>query len=275
MHFSTACLLRPDGLGLMNSVRNAPLAQPLLVLPRRYEVPRPHLLGHRRFQRGGVSLACAVGDSQEFIGLREYRPGDPLRHIHWRSWARAGAPIVKEFHDEFFVRHALVLDTFEPADEQVFEESVSLAASFAAAPWGPDTLLELMFVGKDTHAFSAGRGLGGPEHLLEILACTEPCTEHPFTTLAGLVLDRAGELSSCICIFNAWDEPRRSLARRLRSAGLSLLVVAVRPAGAPEPDAGSLRDLPQRFLSLEAGRVQEGLRRYMTDPAYLRQESTR
>ena len=43
--------------------------------------------------------------------LRDYRPGDPLQRVHWKSFARTGRPVVKEYQDEFFERHALVLDT--------------------------------------------------------------------------------------------------------------------------------------------------------------------
>ena len=39
---------------------------------------------------------------------------------------------MKEYEDEFFVRHALVLDTFtERLQSEEFEEAVSVAASFA------------------------------------------------------------------------------------------------------------------------------------------------
>ena len=79
-------------------------------------------------------MAANIGHSDEFVSLRDYRRGDPVRHIHWRSWAKTGMPIVKEFEDEFFVRHALVLDTFsdEPHSE-LLEEAVSVAASFACS----------------------------------------------------------------------------------------------------------------------------------------------
>jgi uncharacterized protein (DUF58 family) len=68
-------------------------------------------------------MASNIGQSEEFVSLREYRRGDPPRHIHWRSWAKAGKPIVKEFEDEFFVRHALVLDTFTPRRSAMFRGS--------------------------------------------------------------------------------------------------------------------------------------------------------
>lgn len=34
------------------------------------------------------------GGAGDFLGLREYRPGDPTRLIHWRSSAKAGRPLV-------------------------------------------------------------------------------------------------------------------------------------------------------------------------------------
>jgi len=105
-------LARPDALGLVRALAKVPLPQSMLVLPKRYALPPIGLPGILKYQPGGVALAAHVGESEEFVALRDYRPGDPMRHIHWRSWARAGKPVVKEFEDEFFVRHALVLDTF-------------------------------------------------------------------------------------------------------------------------------------------------------------------
>src|SRR5204862_6450540 len=106
-------------------------------------------------QHGGVALASAIGESEEFVSLRDYRPGDPLRRIHWRSWAKAGKPVVKDFQDEFFVRHALILDTFtEPDDLAVFEEAVSVAASFACTVDTQESLLDLLFIGPQAFTFT-------------------------------------------------------------------------------------------------------------------------
>jgi uncharacterized protein (DUF58 family) len=41
-----------------------------------------------------------LGAGGEFVGVREYRPGDSPRHVHWRSTARIGQLIVKEFASE-------------------------------------------------------------------------------------------------------------------------------------------------------------------------------
>src|SRR6185436_5709140 len=129
------------------------------------------LPGSRRYQQGGVALASSVGDSEEFVGLRDYRPGDPLQRIHWKSFVRAAKPVVREYQDEYFERHALVIDTFaKGGDERLLEEVVSIAASFAYTIETRECLLDLMFVGAHAYSYTAGRGQLSPGGLLEILA---------------------------------------------------------------------------------------------------------
>ena len=100
--------------------------------------------------------------------------------------------IVREYEDEFFVRHALILDTFAtPSNTAAFEEAVSVAASFACSLHTQDSLLDLMFIGTRAICFTTGRGVGYPEQALEILAGVEPCWDKPFEELTELVRQHA------------------------------------------------------------------------------------
>ncbi|RKZ65161.1 MAG: DUF58 domain-containing protein, partial [Candidatus Parabeggiatoa sp. nov. 3] len=182
----------------------------------------------QKYQRGGVQLAMSVGDAEEFVSLREYRPGDSLRQIHWKSWAKIGKPIVKESHEEFFVRHALILDTFtQQAYGELFETAVSVAASFATAKRSQDVLLDLMFVGTQAYCLTSGRGVGQTEKLLEVLACVEACTDHPFRLMYPLVMTHLASLSGCLCILLNWDESRQHLVQLLQNAGIPILVLVI------------------------------------------------
>ena len=155
-------------------------------------------------------MASNIGRSDEFVSLREYRRGDPYRHIHWRSWAKTGKPIVKEFEDEFFVRHALILDTFtDDPRSDAFEEAVAVAASFACTLISQESLLDLLFVGSEAYCFTAGRGLAHADQMLEILASVRACPGEPFQNLETLVMQHSGSVSGCVCVFLAWDEKRR------------------------------------------------------------------
>ena len=249
-----------DPLGLVRGLTRIGLPDKLIVLPRRYRLPQLMLAGARRYQQGGVTLASSVGESEEFISLRDYRPGDPLQRIHWRSYARVGAPVVKEYQDEFFERHALVLDTFidragavADRDGPEFEEAVSLAASFACSVDTQESLLDLMFVGAQSYCYTAGRGQMRSESLLEILAGVRASAGVDFHRLHAAVLARRAALSGCILILLAWDEARQAMARALHQTGLPLQVLVVSER---EPEAA-----PAWLHVLRPGRIEEGLAR--------------
>ena len=261
LRFNGLTLARPDPLGLLRSFVKTDCPQTVLILPKRYLLPRVALPGTHKYQEGGVAMASNVGKSDEFVALRDYRRGDPLRHIHWRSWAKNGRPIVKEFEDEFFTRHALVLDTFtnDPHGE-AFEDAVSVAASFACSIQTQESLLDLLFVGQQAYCFTSGRGLAHSDQMLEILASVRACTDRPFESLEHLVLDHAGAVSGCIFVLLAWDTARREVVRKLKMLGVPVMVLVVVEAGANRSLApGPLRDEPEKFHVLEAGKIEDDL----------------
>jgi len=265
LHFDGITLARTDPFGLFYACRFFPLPQSLTILPVRYDLPRFCLPGNRRHQSGGIALISSVGDSEEFISLRDYRPGDPLRKIHWKSWAKTGKPVVREFQGEYFVRHALILDTFQQEEyTEVFEEAVAVAASFACTVRTQESLLDLMFVGTETVCITSGRGLGHLDRTLEVLASVRPCRDSEFVRLASSVLERTAFLSGCICVLLKWDADRSDFIAQLRAKGLPVLVLVIVPARQTEesePGTDSLSDQADFFHVLEAGRIPEGLAR--------------
>jgi uncharacterized protein (DUF58 family) len=261
LRFDGVVLARPDPMGLCRSIKKISCPQSVLVLPRRYPLPPVAMPGTMKYQDNGVALASNVGQSDEFVALRDYRQGDPLRHIHWRSWARTGKPVVKEFEDEFFVRHALVLDTFtDHPYSELLDEAVSVAASFACTLQTQESLLDLLFVGPDSYCFTIGRGLAHADQMLEILASVKHCPHRPFDDLAHLVMNHIKAVSGSICIFLAWDAPRQEFVKKLRALGVPVRVLVLAAAGqARKLEPGVMSDEPENLYALELGKVQEGL----------------
>jgi uncharacterized protein (DUF58 family) len=261
LNFTGFTIARPDPLGLYKSFATIPVQQSVLVLPKRYPLPPIQIPGTRRYQPGGVALAHSVGDSEEFISLRDYRPGDPLRRIHWKSWAKTGKPIVREYQDEFFVRHGLVLDTFLKAEySEAFEEAVSIAASFVSSIQTQESLLDLMFVGPEAYCFTSGRGIAHMDRMLEILASVRTCKDKPFSTLPPLVLERSSLLSGCICVLLSWDEERKGLVHLLQQLGIPPMVLVVTEADAGQPlDPELEKERPDELHFLKVGKIEEGL----------------
>lgn len=249
---------RPDPLGLCRALKKIFRRDRVLILPRMYKAPPVQLAGLRKYQKGGMSQASSVGDSQEFMSLREYRPGDPLRAIHWRSYAKNSTPIVKEFHDEFFVRQGLILDTFqEEKADSLFEEAISVAASFCKTLPSQDSLLDLLFVGDKAYRFTAGRGLGRPENMLEILACAKACRDLPFSAMHDLIPAYVHESSGLICVLLDWGEERKALIDSLVAMNMPVLVFLVIEAEDNEQYSSEGTLLPENhFHVLKQGNIQ-------------------
>ncbi|NJM96141.1 MAG: DUF58 domain-containing protein [Phormidesmis sp. RL_2_1] len=280
LSFKTLTMAHPDPLGLVNHYVTLDLPQTVLILPKRYQLPYLDLPGARRHQAGGLALASSVGDSTEFRALREYRPGDSPRKIHWKSWAKIGNPIIKEEEAEYSVRHGLILDTFQSdgdSDERL-EEAVAIAASFVCTlqTGGPnrgpnrgpnnhsqsqETLLDTVFVGLQAHCFTIGRTLGNTERLLALLASVGPCPDQPFSSLLPIVQERLSVLSGCICIFLDWDRDRIALVEQLQAAGIPILVLVISDEQGltDTPDMSCLCDRHSSLHILHLGRIQADL----------------
>ena len=261
LRFKSVTVACPDPLGIFRAFCRAPAPGTVLILPKRYPLPPIALPGQMKYQEGGVALAANIGCSEEFVSLRDYRHGDPLRHIHWRSWAKTGKPIVKEFEDEFFVRHALVLDTFtdEPGSD-VLEEAVSVAASFACTVLTQESLLDLLFIGNKSYCFTAGRGLGTADQMLEILASVRNCADKPFADLEHLVFNHLPQVSGCICVLQKWDQTRRKFINKLKAMSVPVMVfIVVPPGGGISGAGGPLLKAEGSLRVLEVGKIAEGL----------------
>lgn len=234
----------------------------MIVLPKRHPLPAFELPGGAAFRINGEANTNAIGNSGEFVGLRDYRPGDPQRQIHWKSWARTGRPIVKELEDTFCPRFGLVLDTLVDSDGDArFEDTVSVAASFASSIDTSESLLDLMFIKDQAHMVTAGRGEERAEKLLEVLAGVTPDRRGNWESLTRLVLKHRDDLTSCLLIFNGWDKERAAFLESLTRRGIVCAPIIV-GSGPANPAA------PGHWL--EAGHIARDLRRL---PRALRQHT--
>lgn len=79
---------------------------------------------------GHASPNLSAAD-MNFHALRPYVAGDDRRHVHWRSTARTGELMVKQFEESRMSRVLVALDTWRASyiDDDEFELAVSVAAS--------------------------------------------------------------------------------------------------------------------------------------------------
>jgi uncharacterized protein (DUF58 family) len=115
--------------GLLRRSLDVEAPAELLVYPALVPVAEPTLTG--ALAQLGEKQSPARARSGDFHGLRELRPGDDPRDIHWRTTARRGRPFVREFEEETGRLVTILLlcgAEFRPDD---FELAVSHAASLA------------------------------------------------------------------------------------------------------------------------------------------------
>jgi uncharacterized protein (DUF58 family) len=122
-----------DPFGLVELTRSFTISDTLVVTPQVVALPHVRLSGE--WAGGGESRTrsvAAAGDDD--VAPREYRQGDDLRRVHWRSTARHGELMVRREEQQWQSRGALLLDTRRHAHRgegprSSFEVAVSAAAS--------------------------------------------------------------------------------------------------------------------------------------------------
>lgn len=120
--------------GLFMAERVCPDGEPFLVFPRLVTLSS----ARRRSRLAGILTEFvsprSKGDSRSLRSLRDYRAGDDLRMVHWKSSAKTGGStlMVREYHAPSRQLGLLFLDTSRRSGhqgEESFENAVTLTAS--------------------------------------------------------------------------------------------------------------------------------------------------
>lgn len=124
--------------GLVEAHRDILGGEKVLVLPRQGWVDTGAMASWVHQAREGPSSmveaasVVAAASGEEFHGLRNWRPGDSPRLVHWRTTARTGVKMVREHEHP---RDEALVVFLEPGSRRNDEALVDLAASVVAA-WG-------------------------------------------------------------------------------------------------------------------------------------------
>lgn len=89
-------VMKSDAAGLFRARASLPVIEEFAVFPRVYDVVGLAPLGAMRSLAPYEATASRIGQSLLYLGVRDYRPGDDPRQIHWPATARRGALVVKE-----------------------------------------------------------------------------------------------------------------------------------------------------------------------------------
>ncbi len=170
-----------DPFGLCELTRSFPTIDRLTVIPQVVALPQVRLAGE--YAGTGDSRARSVAvHGEDDAATREYRHGDDLRRVHWRSTARVGELMVRREEQPWESRATVVLDTRSLAHRgegptASFEWAVSAAASISTHLRAAGYKLRLVTAnGGDPDAF--GRGGSAVLHGIDVDA-TEASGDGP------------------------------------------------------------------------------------------------
>lgn len=124
--------VRADPIGIVRRELIWTGVEELFVHPRTIGIPSMST-GFIRDLEGNPTRDLSNNDVS-FHALREYMPGDERRYIHWKSTARTGTYMVRQFEEtrRSHLMIALSLAASDYADDDEFEMAVSVAGSLGA-----------------------------------------------------------------------------------------------------------------------------------------------
>jgi uncharacterized protein (DUF58 family) len=205
----------------------------LYVYPRLGRLTRRWLARRRQALAGADRRQRRPGPEGDFYGVREWRSGDSLRLIHWRTSARAGKFVVRQFEQPHNRDVAVLMDLWLPDQASTAElDNIELAISFAATVLADSSRQGGGKVHLGVYDQQL-RCLGGPasaallQDLMMILAVVEPPSEDHLPALIEHMLGNIASGTEIILIstrpvdlfdsrrFAAiWSDPTHSAAVR-------------------------------------------------------------
>jgi uncharacterized protein (DUF58 family) len=223
----------------------------MVVVPRWVELSSFPILEPASVPRDVLHERARTGAGEEYLGVRPYRPGDPRRFVHWRSSARLGALVVREFEEHVQTRVVLVLagvDQGEPPDS-AFESLVSAAASIGNYALLTGHPIEIVMAGDEKVRRLVRPNRNG---MLRWLAEAKP-GDASLAPLVATATESAGRRGTVVVLASSTGRPGADLPQALRTvqqAGARCVAV-VADTGSWGGGAGKKRGTP---LTLPVGR---------------------
>ena len=133
-----------------------------------------------RRRDAGTKPVRQLGEGRMFESLREWVPGDDLRHIDWKATARRRKVITRQYEAERRQQVLLVLDTGRLMTAEVaagvarldFAVQAALELAYAAAQYD-DNVGVMTFADGVQHFVAPERGRAGVRRVLDVLAVVQ------------------------------------------------------------------------------------------------------
>jgi uncharacterized protein (DUF58 family) len=241
--FGPAYLESGDPVGYSRRTARLGDLDHLLVYPKRFRL-EPLGVASRMILGDQRSSAMIVGDPSRVAGVREYRSGDPLRHVDWRATARSPSLLVRVYEPTTSLLAAVFVDLGVPrtrgpvssADRTEF--IVAVAASVVADLAGREVGVGLYSGGTVNGfplAYAPSTSPSALPDMLELLAQVSPFATKTLGEVIASVGGRFGSGVSVVVIAAHFSETTVAAMAHLRRRMPVTSVWVGNDTGSPPP----------------------------------------
>ncbi len=224
-----------DPLGLFYRSRHFPGQDVFTVLPKPLPLARLGMEGLSTLLAAANPDQQTRGESLKFYGVREYRAGDSLRHVHWKASARLGRLVVRQFEASVSSQITIFLDLARESlaglgAEATVEYAIRAAAAIAAAAIAHGHEIQLFARGESMLATTLGSSAEHLGYLLRRLATVKPKGTQPFPEVIAAHAEAVPQGSHVFLILASGDGDEKAFARamaRLRGRRASIAALMV------------------------------------------------
>ncbi len=242
--FGPAMLRAGDPFGFFTTRRTTEKSDAIVVYPKIHHidelfVPPRQPFGETRIARNLLT------DPARIVGIRDYRPEDPFRGMHWKATARLMRLQVKVEEPVTAPQLGIFvnLDTFdhywEGLDVEVAEYAIEIAASIAVwadrQRFATGIYANGIVAGSDqTLRVAPGRGQGQVPRILDGLAKLTPYSTVNFANILKTETTQFPWGSTLVVVTRMMPEPLKAQLISLIEAGKSVVLVPIEECPIPE-----------------------------------------
>ena len=223
---------RWSSIGLTSRAREIESSSRLHILPQVEPLPHLDIRPRKTKAFAGSVRANLPGFGTDFFGCRTYTPGDDIRRVNWRAYARTDELIISDYEQERIADVSIILDARVRAHafigrSHTFEFAVHAAASLASQFCDQGNSVGLMIYGDVLNWVFPGLGRTQKNRILDALSQAELADRAAFEELRRIPTRLFPARSQLVVVSCRLDEEDIETLAQLRTVGYSVLLCSL------------------------------------------------
>ncbi len=262
----------PFPLGIWKVEKKYPLFSQIVVYPEFFEAPQFSVSYRGMRTEFANTTSNRAGTGGDFFDIREYQPGDNLKHIHWRATARVRKLMVKQLERYTLSNLSVILDNSAElilglGEESNFEYAIKTAATIVNR--GLSTRYHVKFIYYDhiNDKIKSIKAYGIMTSILDVLARIQPSEN---INIKKLIEESEPEIEKeSVAVFLLLTLSKEATARiiALTQKGIECVLVLFNPrsfAAMVDPKVAEFYKIFSELMAQQASYLTgKGIRIYM------------